>query len=682
MKTSLLLAASATCALAQTQHYEPRYDATDQGRIIRHGDAPDNSDTRGMRQPSIVQEDGKFYLFYDGCAAPGWLASLATSDDLKTWKKHGRVLSLGPEGSDDSATASSPWVIKEGDTWHMFYVASPNASPAPDYVPMGPYLTMTATAKSLLGPWTQHRDIVPFRPKPGTWYELGAYPGHVIKHEDEYMMFFNGGHGIARTRDLMGSWEIDEEQSLKAPVENSSIYYEESNGTYWRFVNHIRMLPMPHTDATWVYWTKDPNKWNDRDRAVVLDGRNSIWSKTVIGMATVTKVGNRLAIFYDGNESNVHQAMGRDIGLAWLDLPLSPEKVKLMALPPSEDDNAGQALGDWIWHPTDDETTAAVRMQNTFELPAGAEPARARLTITADDSYVVWLNGVQIGSGDNWQNPGIFDVTDQLRTGKNRLAIEAKNAGGGAGVIAGLTAWLADETVVKFATSEDWLCGLDGDADWFAKAAPADWQPVKVIGNASTSPWNLVSSGTDDLPASLIASIPEQAPSRPNEILAGGFESASPAWQVNGGARVAYDWSRFTRDLWMGDYYLWLNGPDCSAEQTTPTVARPNTTYRLSARVGYSLDIRDGNLPWPGGRVIIFTDGPGGTRDEAEVELPEFSADEAGTFKSLSLEWKVPEEAKDRMIGVRLVSDGAQTAWDNVRLEAIAPATTSEASSQ
>jgi len=67
--------------------------------------------------------------------------------------------------------------------------------------------------------------------------------------------------------------------------------------------------------------------------------RNSIWSKTAIGMATVTKVGNRLAIFYDLNHSNYHQHMGRDIGLAWLDLPLSPEKVKRLALPPNEDDN-------------------------------------------------------------------------------------------------------------------------------------------------------------------------------------------------------------------------------------------------------------------------------------------------------------------------------------------------------
>ena len=667
--TLLIFLLSSGFATAQSQRYEARYDATDAGPILRHGDGPDNCDERGMREPSIVQENGKFYLFYDGCAAPGWLACLATSDDLKTWKKHGPQLSLGPAGSDDSATASSPWFIKEGDTWHMFYVAGPNASPAPDYVPMGPYLTMTATAKSLDGPWTQHRDIVPFRPKPGTWYELGAYPGHIIKHDGEYMMFFNGGHGIARTRDLMGPWKIDEEQSLHSPTENTSIYYEESNGTYWMFVNHIRMLPLPHTDATWVYWTKDPNKWSDRDRAVVLDGRNCSWSKTIIGMATVTKVGNRLAIFYDANHSNDHQHMGRDIGLAWLDLPLSPEKVKLLALPPNEDDDAGAALGEWIWHPTVGEEPSTLRFQGKFELPVGAKPDRARLSITADDGFTVWLNGERLGSGTNWQQLGVFDVTAQLRAGTNRLAIEVNNGGGPGGVIAGLTTWLADGRTIKFGTSGDWRCGQSGGEEWFAKDAPADWLPVKVLGNASVGPWNLSPPGADDLPSALAGSVPVPPAPRPNALLAGGFESAGPQWKLTGGNRIAYDWSRFPRDLWMGDYYLWLNGPDGKAEQTSSLVAESGKRYRLTAEVGYSLDIRDGNMPWPGGRLVLFTTGPDGEREETAIELPDFTSEEAGTFKHVSLEWLADDASKGRQIGVRLESKGPQIAWDNVRLE-------------
>ena len=84
----------------------------------------------------------------------------------------------------------------------------------------------------------------------------------------------------------------------------------------------------------WAFWTKDLENWNSKDRAIVLDGSNCNWSKKCVGMATVTKVGDRLAIFYDaaGGESISH--MNRDIGLAWLDLPLAPPAKGSSPLPP------------------------------------------------------------------------------------------------------------------------------------------------------------------------------------------------------------------------------------------------------------------------------------------------------------------------------------------------------------
>ena len=670
LRLACFLALVGNSTLAQTARYEARLDATDAGRILWHGDGPGASDTRGMREPSIVQEDGKFYLFYDGCAEPAWLACLATSDDLKTWKKHGRMLSLGPIGSDDSGTASSPWMIKEEDTWHMFYVACPNVTPAPDFIPAGPYLTMKATAKSLMGPWTQHREFVPFRPKPGTHYALGAYPGHILKHKDEYMMFINGGQAIARTSNLNEPWKIDEKPHLQSSVENSSIYYEETNGYYWLFVNHIRMLPSAHTDATWVYWSKDPNNWNERDRAVVLDGRNCSWSKTIIGMATVTKVGNRLALFYDANEQNVHHHMDRDIGLAWLDLPLTPEKVRLLALPPSEDDDVSKNLGDWIWHPTVGESAATVYFEGTFDLPIDVKPEISRLVITADDTFTVWLNGTQVGSGSSWQKMGVFDATAYLAAGKNRMSIKVENGGGPGGVIAGLTTWLPDGSILKFGTSGDWKSSLIGNEKWFEQETLVDGVASMVRGNLSAPPWHLTSPDAEGMPSILASQISKATSLTPNTVLCGGFEGDVTRWKITGGDRIAYDWSRFPRDRWMGDYYLWLNGPDAEAEQISTVLAQPGDTVSLTAQVGYSADIRDGNLPWPGGRMVLFTLGPDGSQEEvAEKDLPQFNSEDAGTFKTLALKWKVPKEKAARKIGVRLESKGPQTSWDNIRLE-------------
>jgi hypothetical protein len=74
----------------------------------------------------------------------------------------------------------------------------------------------------------------------------------------------------------------------------------------------------------WVYWTKDPNHWDPKNKAVVLDGRNCTWSKQCIGLPGVVKVGDRLAMLYDAPGGDSVSHMRRSIGLAWIDLPIIP----------------------------------------------------------------------------------------------------------------------------------------------------------------------------------------------------------------------------------------------------------------------------------------------------------------------------------------------------------------------
>ena len=110
---------------------------------------------------------------------------------------------------------------------------------------------------------------------------------------------------------------------IEEQIENSTLYYEKSNRTWFLFTNHIGIDRGEYTDAIWVYWSKDLNHWDPANKAIVLDGRNCTWSKKCIGLPSVVQVGNRLAVFYDapGGDSTSH--MKRDVGLAWLDLPLA-----------------------------------------------------------------------------------------------------------------------------------------------------------------------------------------------------------------------------------------------------------------------------------------------------------------------------------------------------------------------
>jgi len=134
----------------------------------------------------------------------------------------------------------------------------------------------------------------------------------------------------AHTTNLDSAWVPDAAPFLpqEEQVENSAAYYEPTNKTWFVFTNHVGIRNgLEYTDAIWVYWTKDLNKWSPENKAIVLDSVNCHWSKYIIGLPSVVKRGNRLAIFYDGNGAaempagnNSH--MRRDVGLAWLELPL------------------------------------------------------------------------------------------------------------------------------------------------------------------------------------------------------------------------------------------------------------------------------------------------------------------------------------------------------------------------
>lgn len=313
-----------------------RLDAKDQGVVLMHGDGPDRCDDLGAREALIFEENGVYHLFYDGAGPKGWRACLATSRDLRSWEKKGPILDLGRQGEKDSAGACSPWVVQEDGTWHMFYLGTPHATPAPNYIPSFPYLTMKAKSPSLAGPWEKQPSLVPFACLPNTYFSVTASPGHIVRKGDGYLMFFSGASqdgrgvhrtlGIARTRGLNGTWSLDPEPivSPAEQIENSSLYFEPANRTWFLFTNHIGLDGGEYTDAVWVYWTKDLDTWDAAHKAVVMDGKNCTWSRKCIGMPSVIRTGNRLAVFYDapGGDSTSH--MKRDIGLAWLDLPLNP----------------------------------------------------------------------------------------------------------------------------------------------------------------------------------------------------------------------------------------------------------------------------------------------------------------------------------------------------------------------
>ncbi|MFT4016737.1 MAG: hypothetical protein QM668_07215 [Agriterribacter sp.] len=313
-----------------------RMPCKDEGIVMQYGDGKDSCDTYGAREAVVNKEGDTYYLFYDGAGKDGWISCLAESKDLHNWTKKGTVLSLGDAARNDYKSASSPWVIKEGNEWHMFYIGTPNTTPPPYRIPAFPYLTMKAKSNSLRGPWIKQYDVTPLPPKENSYYTVTSSPGFIVRHNNEYIMFFSAAThdnnitkrtlGIARTKDLNSSWKINDQPifPLDEQIENSSVYYEPANKTWFLFTNHIGIDEKygEYTDAIWVYWSKDIYNWNRDNKAVVLDSSNSVWAKGAIGMPAVIKAGNKLVLLYDAGEGEDFGHMFRSIGLAWMNLPL------------------------------------------------------------------------------------------------------------------------------------------------------------------------------------------------------------------------------------------------------------------------------------------------------------------------------------------------------------------------
>jgi len=316
-----------------------RMDAKDQGIVLRHGEGPNQCDIYGARDVWVFQDDDTYYMHYDGAGPKGWLACLAVSKDLLHWQKRGTVLDLGKAGDDDCKSASYGVTYFDGQIWHMFYLGTPHVTPPPDNIPTFPYLTMKAAAPGPAGPWTKQPRVIPFRPQKDSYYSATASPGHIISYKGEYLQFFSASTmkeniikrtlGIARTNNLNGKWKIDADPivPLEEQIENSSIYYEPNNATWFLFTNHVGIDDNgEYTDAIWVYWSRDLNRWEDNHKAVVLDRKNCSWSERCIGLPAVIPLDKRLAIIYDGPGRGSISHMKRDIALAWLDLPLTPPK--------------------------------------------------------------------------------------------------------------------------------------------------------------------------------------------------------------------------------------------------------------------------------------------------------------------------------------------------------------------
>lgn len=138
----------------------------------------------------------------------------------------------------------------------------------------------------------------------------------------------------------------------------------------------------------------------------------------------------------------------------------------------------------WIWYP-ETPTHADRWFKKHFNITK--PPAMARLRITCDNSYILTINGSEVGSGNDWKAIQEWDVAKFLKKGENEIVIHASNTGDSAGLIAELIAGKAQ---------------LPTDATWMAaKSADDDGVPAASLGVYQKGLWALHPTGPPKLDA-------------------------------------------------------------------------------------------------------------------------------------------------------------------------------------
>jgi len=143
--------------------------------------------------------------------------------------------------------------------------------------------------------------------------------------------------------------------------------------------------------------------------------------------------------------------------------------------------NLTESLGSWIWEAkTLDNQTC--QLWNTFEIPASGAVANARLVMTVDNEFNLYLDGREMGHGAEWRELFVFDLTPLLTPGRHVLAVKCYNGDMDAGMLFGLHIDLADGRIIEVKSDPSWRIVPLGVRRWETRTeAQPGWPAATII---------------------------------------------------------------------------------------------------------------------------------------------------------------------------------------------------------
>jgi hypothetical protein len=165
----------------------------------------------------------------------------------------------------------------------------------------------------------------------------------------------------------------------------------------------------------------------------------------------------------------------------------------------------------WIWndpHAAEKAPPGHVYFRKIVHL--GSVPSDATAVVVCDNSFTLFVNGQNVGSGADFKHAFLFDIRTLLKSGDNTFAVDAVNhlsdgsppkteIPADSDNPAGLLFYarircgeVGHQTTNDFASDKSWISSTNRASDWHMPAfAAGDWKPSIVLGDMGMIPWRV-----------------------------------------------------------------------------------------------------------------------------------------------------------------------------------------------
>ena len=169
------------------------------------------------------------------------------------------------------------------------------------------------------------------------------------------------------------------------------------------------------------------------------------------------------------------------------------------SVPSDQDQELSLAASSWIWHPEEDGAASAAVGTKYFRRVIQIDTttlSAARMLVSADNSYTLWINGKEVHQGADWRTPDKFSIKEYLKQGDNVIALSVNNSeASAAGLIAALMLQGKNGKAQTIGTDGSWLAGTSEVNGWRDDVkAPGGWKATRVMGPVGMAPWGLSAS--------------------------------------------------------------------------------------------------------------------------------------------------------------------------------------------